>query len=71
MPRATDPPRVNGRDGDRRGWFAARMSDPDRLPVPDPAAQKTDRDDTSIVPDMEADPAEDEARRTEGLDDPA
>jgi hypothetical protein len=44
------------------------MSDPDRLPVPDPAAQKTDRDDTSIVPDMEADPAEAEARRTEGLD---
>lgn len=47
------------------------MSDPDRLPVPDPAAQKTDRDDTSIVPDMDADPAEEEARRTEGLDDPA
>ena len=44
------------------------MSDPDRLPVPDPAAQKTDRDDTSIVPDMEADPAEAEAHRTEGLD---
>lgn len=44
------------------------MSDPDRLPVPDPAAQKTDRDDTSIVPDMEADPAEAEARRTQDLD---
>ncbi|MEV7827383.1 hypothetical protein [Microbacterium enclense] len=41
------------------------MSDPDRLPVPDPAAQKTDRDDTSIVPDMEADPVERERQRTE------
>ncbi len=47
------------------------MSDPDRLPVPDPAAQKTDRDDTSIVPDMEHNPAEQEEHRTEGLDDPA
>ncbi|KEP75906.1 hypothetical protein HR12_18880 [Microbacterium sp. SUBG005] len=57
--------------GTGEGGRLPRMSDPDRLPVPDPAAQKTDRDDTSIVPDMEADPAEDEARRTEGLDDPA
>lgn len=48
-----------------------RISDPDRLPVPDPAAQKTDRDDTSIVPDMEHNPAEQEEHRTEGLDDPA
>ncbi|WP_186325533.1 hypothetical protein [Microbacterium sp. BH-3-3-3] len=44
------------------------MSDPGRLPVPDPAAQHTDRHDTSIVPDMEADPVEAEARRTDDLD---
>ncbi|WP_191966764.1 hypothetical protein [Microbacterium testaceum] len=41
------------------------MSDPDRLPVPDPAAQKTDRDDTSIVPDMEQSPAEREEQRVD------
>ncbi len=45
------------------------MSDPDRLPVPGPAAQKTDRDDTSIVPDMEANPVDGERHRTVGLDD--
>lgn len=28
----------------------------DRQPIADPAAQKTDRDDTSIVPDLDADP---------------
>ncbi|MDU0326573.1 hypothetical protein RWH43_07345 [Microbacterium sp. KSW2-21] len=44
------------------------MSDPDRLPVPDPAAQYTDRHDTSIAPDMEADPVEAKARRTDDLD---
>ncbi|MDR6690938.1 hypothetical protein J2X55_001850 [Microbacterium sp. 1154] len=39
------------------------MSDPDRLPIRDPAAQKTDRDDTSIVPDMEQSPAHREEER--------
>ncbi|GEB46597.1 hypothetical protein DEU35_2783 [Microbacterium sp. AG157] len=41
------------------------MSDPDRLPIPDPAAQKADRDDTSIDPDMEQSPAHREEQRLE------
>ncbi|WP_022878000.1 hypothetical protein [Microbacterium sp. B19] len=39
------------------------MTEQDRTPIPDPAAQKTDRHDTSIVPDMEANPAEAEEHR--------
>jgi hypothetical protein len=44
------------------------MSDNDRdLPIPDPASQREGGADTSIVPDMEADPVEKEKERTEGL----
>lgn len=41
---------------------------PDGKPIPDPAKQNTDAADTSIVPDMEADPVEREKARTGGLD---
>ena len=47
------------------------MTEHDRKPIPDPAAQKTDRDDTSIVPDMEANPAEAEEHRLDDELDPA
>ena len=40
------------------------------MPIPDPATQETDRADTSIVPDMEASPAEAEQRRTDDLGKP-
>jgi hypothetical protein len=38
------------------------------MPIADPAKQHTDADDTSIVPDMEADPVEAEESRTENVD---
>ncbi|WP_228162936.1 hypothetical protein [Microbacterium testaceum] len=40
------------------------------MPIPDPAAQDTDREDTSIVPDMEADPAEAEEHRGDAPGEP-
>ncbi len=48
------------------------MTEHERTPIPDPAAQHTDREDTSITPDLEANPAEAETRRTDDLetDDP-
>ena len=47
------------------------MTEQDRTPIPDPAAQKTDRHDTSIVPGMEASPAEAEEHRLDDELDPA
>lgn len=44
------------------------MNDREQTPIADPASQETDRDDTSIVPDIEADPAEAEEQRIEGVD---
>lgn len=35
----------------------------DQQPIADPAAQKTGRDDTSIVPDLDSDPVEAEQDR--------
>ncbi|MFS0714678.1 hypothetical protein ABC195_12400 [Microbacterium sp. 2P01SA-2] len=35
----------------------------DQQPIADPAAQDSDRDDTSIVPDLDADPVEAEQDR--------
>jgi len=35
----------------------------DQQPIADPAAQDTDRDDTSIVPDLDANPVEAEQNR--------
>jgi hypothetical protein len=44
------------------------MSDNDlSQPIPDPASQHEDDADTSIVPDVTADPVEKEKQRTEGL----
>jgi hypothetical protein len=39
----------------------------DKKPIPDPASQHTDADDTSFTPDMEADPVEKEKKRTAGF----
>ncbi|GLJ78880.1 hypothetical protein [Microbacterium imperiale] len=39
----------------------------DQQPIADPAAQKTDREDTSIVPDLTGDPVEAERARTEDI----
>jgi hypothetical protein len=36
-------------------------------PIADPASQHTDDEDTSIVPDLTADPVEEEEARTAGL----
>lgn len=48
------------------------MTEHERTPIPDPSAQHTDREDTSITPELEAKPAEAETRRTDNLetDDP-
>lgn len=35
--------------------------------IPDPAAQDTDREDTSVVPSLDHDPVEEEKKRTEGF----
>jgi hypothetical protein len=44
------------------------MNDNDRnQPIPDPASQHEDDADTSIVPDLTADPVEKEKERTDGL----
>lgn len=38
-------------------------------PISDPASQQSDESDTSIIPDLTADAAEDERAKTEDLDD--
>lgn len=35
-------------------------------PIPDPASQDTDAEDTSIVPSLTEDPVEEEEKRVEG-----
>ena len=43
----------------------SNTSDPNQI-IPDPAAQDSGADDTSIVPDVTADPVEKERERTKG-----
>ncbi len=37
-------------------------------PIPDPASQQSGEPDTSIIPDLEADPVEAERAKTDGVD---
>ncbi|MDN3310988.1 hypothetical protein QWJ90_08595 [Microbacterium oryzae] len=44
-------------------------SNSEHYSIPDPATQHTEREDTSVVPDLGADPVEEEEKRIAGVDD--
>lgn len=52
----------------RRAWSYGCMTESRQKPIPDPAVQHSDKDDTSIVPDLTADPVESERTRTDAID---